>query len=179
MKMIVRYKYWRTLPGACQGGTATEFALVGFAAFLFMMAILNIGMLGFSIGALEHAVQATARKEAVAASLSNVNGNQFVCPAAATVQSDFNNYADPPLPASASTNAGNTGPLLDILWTDNNSSIPGIYVTLTATYNWTPIGFSALGNGLVMSVTAAAEVTGSAATNVSIQSSSCSGESDL
>jgi hypothetical protein len=174
-----RYANWRALLAARHGGTATEFALVGFAAFLFMMAILNIGMLGFSVGALEHAVQATARREAVAASLSNVTNDQFVCPAASVVQSDFNSYSQPALPASATSNAGNTGPLLDILWTDNNPSIPGVYLTLTATYDWTPIGFALLGNGLVMSVTAAAEVTGSAATGVSIQTSSCSGESNL
>ncbi len=155
-----------------------EFALCGLAFFAFILGIVNLGVLGFSLGALTRGVQATGRWAATQASSSYANsGSTITLPCLGRVVTAFNGYADPPLPAlpqptgtSASTGSQIAGPMkLTATWaTAGAGSAPGVYLTLTATYSWAPFGFAAFGHGFPVSITTAATVMGSAQPSVTV-----------
>jgi Flp pilus assembly protein TadG len=160
---------WRVLlrlGRARRASTAVEFALTGLALFLFLLAIVNLGMLGFSLGALVRGVQSAARTAAVNAAANYATTGAITCPSNAAVVGYFNSYADPPLPAATTSATGN--PTITAAWTDNTSGAvtsepQGVYLTLTGTYKWLPIGFSNFGSsGIKLSITTVAEVMGSA-----------------
>jgi Flp pilus assembly protein TadG len=165
-------------------GTATEFAICGLAYFAFMLGIVNLGMAGISLGALSRGVQQAGRMAAVQAASNYAASSPgvFTCPAPAVVATYFNNAVNPPLP-SAGTNASTSNPYINAVWTDNDSSTagasnaatepPGVYVTLTASYRWKPIGFNVFGNGLVLKITTVATVPGSSAVASSSVDGSC------
>ena len=148
----------------CWAGAAVEFALVGMALAMFMLAIVNLGMLGFTVGALVHGVQSAARAAAVQTANTYATTEAITCPSKSAIIGYFNEYADPPLPAATGTTSNPAG---ISTWSDNGgdavtSEPPGVYLTLTATYLWVPIGFAAFGTGINLSITTVATVTGSA-----------------
>jgi hypothetical protein len=150
-----------------QAGPAIEFAMSGLALFAFLLGILNLGLLGFSLGALARGVQAAARTSAVQATASYVNTGTMTCPANTVVAGYFTTYSSPALPA-AGTNAGTSNPYINAVWTNNNAGTgvnqpPGVYLTLTGTYVWRPVGFN-FGPGLTMKITTVATVPGSSGT---------------
>jgi Flp pilus assembly protein TadG len=160
---------WRTLAGhfltTRRGAAAVEFALTSFWLFLFLFAILNLGYLGFTLGVLQHAVEDTARKAAVTASANLSATPATACPNGSQIQSYFNNYSSPLLPAVGSA----SGPVLtpsttaSSVWT--TGSLPGSYLALTATYKWRPIGFPALlGTGITLGITTVSFAMGTGTT---------------
>jgi hypothetical protein len=171
-------KTWRCFAASRQAGAAIEFAFSGLALFGFILGILNLGLLGFSLGALTHGVQATGRWAATQASASYANnGSTITLPCLGRVVTAFNGYADPPLTplsqpsASASTGHQTTGNLtLTATWANSTAagSAPGVYLTLTATYFWLPLGFAAFGHGFPVSLTTAATVMGSSLTSATV-----------
>jgi len=143
---------------------AVEFALVGMALVMFLMIIVNVGMLGLTLGALVHGVQSAARAAAVQTADNYATNGSISCPTQSAIIGYFNQYADPPLPPAtgATSNPGVTA-----TWSDNGNDTvttepPGVYLTLTATDKWVPIGFAAFGTGINLSITTVATVTGSA-----------------
>jgi len=147
-----------------RAGAAVEFALVGLAMVGFLLAIVNLGMLGFTIGALVRGVQSAARAAAVQTANTYATTEAITCPSESAIVGYFNQYADPPLPPATGT-TGN--PAVTATWSDNGGDAtttepPGVYLTLTATYKWAPIGFAAFGTGINLSITTVATVTGTA-----------------
>ncbi len=146
----------------CRATAAVEFAIVGLALFLFLLVIVNIGMLGLTLGALVHGVQTAARTAAVQTANTYATTGSITCPTNAAIIGYFNNFADPPLPPAT----GSTGnPAVTATWTDNGSGTvttepPGVYLTMTATYRWVTIGFAGFGSGFPLSITTVATVTG-------------------
>jgi len=143
---------------------AVEFALVGMALVMFLLVIINVGMLGLTLGALVHGVQSAARAAAVQTAQNYAANGTISCPTQSAIVGYFNQYADPPLPPAtgATSNPGVTA-----TWSDNGNDTvttepPGVYLTLTATDKWVPIGFAAFGMGINLSITTVATVTGSA-----------------
>ena len=110
---------------ARRGVAAVEFALTAFWLFLFLFAIINLGDLGFTVGALQHAVEAAARKAAVTASANLSSTPATPCPTGSQLQTYFNSFAAPMLPAAGTA----SGPVLtpsataSSVWT--NSTLPG------------------------------------------------------
>lgn len=156
---------------ARRGAAAVEFALTGLALLAFILAILNLGLIGFSLDGLARSVQATARSAAMQASSSYNKTGTMTCPAMSTITTLFNHYADPPLPP-AGTAAG-SNPLITAIWTNNNAGtgtneLPGVYLTLTVKYLWRPTGFAAFGKGIPLSITTAATVMGSDTKSITI-----------
>jgi hypothetical protein len=143
---------------------AVEFALIGMAQAFFMLAIVNLGMLGFTVGALVRGVQSAARAAAVQTANNYATTEAITCPSESAIVGYFNQYADPPLPAAT----GKTGnPSVTATWTNNGGDAvttepQGVYLTLTAAYRWVPIGFAAFGTGINLSITTVATVTGTA-----------------
>lgn len=156
------------------GGAAIEFAISGLALFIFMLVIVNLGLLGFSLAAVARGVQSAARNAAVQAGASYVQNNSFTCPTSAQIAVYFNNAVSPPLPA-AGTNAVSSNPLVTALWTNNAAGTganepPGVYLTLTATYNWRPVGLN-FGSPIALKIATVATVLGSSASGVTIGAS--------
>jgi|GEM_PF-6768547 hypothetical protein len=154
--------------------------MCGMALIGFIMIIFNAGMLGFQLGALAHAVQMTGRWATVKATASYANsGSKITEPCLGSVVTTFNSFADPPLsalaqPGSSSTISGTTttGNLtLTASWSGSAASAPGVYLTLTGTYNWQPLGFAAFGSGFPLKITTAATVMGSSLSGVSVNPS--------
>ena len=152
--------------GGRQASAAVEFALGGLALFAFLMGIVNLGYLGLTLGALQHAVEQTARKAAVTAA-----ANPSACPTSANIQTIFNGFASPVLPlngptlsySSYSSSTATISPdTATDPWVDNTSSQapPGTYLALTAAYNWKPIGFAEF-SGIKLSITTVAFAMGS------------------
>lgn len=152
--------------GDRRAAAAVEFAISGLAIFAFIMAIINLGLLGFTVAAMAHGVQAAARSAAVYASNQYLTTGTLSCPASSTVTGYFDKYADPPLPKSGTT-ANGGAPVITIAWTNSTGASPGLYLTLTAKYKWVPIGFATLGSGFTISLTSAATVLGSSAVTTS------------
>ena len=152
-----------------RASAAVEFAISGLALFAFIMAILNFGLLGFSLGTLAHSVQATARKAAMYASNQYATTGTMTCPSSAMITTFFNGYAQPPLPTAGTATGSN--PLITATWTNNSSGTGvtssgapewnGVYLTLTVKYLWSPIGFNMFAKGIPLSITTAATVMGS------------------
>ena len=170
-RIITRFR------AARRASAAVEFALSGLALFAFIMAILNFGLLGFSLGTLAHSVQATARKAAMYASNQYATTGTMTCPTSTMITTFFNGYAQPPLP-TAGTATGNN-PLITATWTNNSSGAGGasewngVYLTLTVKYLWSPIGFNMFAKGIPLSITTAATVMGSSTIPATGISSSC------
>jgi hypothetical protein len=152
----------RRLSGARQAGAAVEFALVGFSYLAFLMAILNMGMLGFSLAALTHGVQEAAREAATYAANQEVTNGAYACPTNSVIAGYFNGFADPPLTAAGTSSASN--PYITATWTNNSAGAagepPGLYLTLTGTYKWVPLGFNGFGPGITLTIATVATVTG-------------------
>lgn len=143
---------------------AVEFALSGIAIVAFMMAIINLGLLGFSLGTMERATEATARAAAMYASNQYASTGTMTCPTSDFIVSDFNKYGQPPLPAAGTASGSN--PLITAVWTDNSDGSNsadwhGVYLTLTVKYNWSPIGFVPFVKTIPLSITTASTVMGS------------------
>jgi Flp pilus assembly protein TadG len=129
----------RRFNAANRAVASIEFAISGMALILFMLAIVNLGDLGLVLGAMQHGAESAARSAAVQSSSNIANGS--ACSNTAAVQSYFNAAASPPLPAATGSPTDGT-PQIQTSWTNNgaNNTIPGTYVTVKASYNWTPIG---------------------------------------
>lgn len=129
----------RQFKSARRAVASIEFAISSMALMLFLLAIINLGDLGLVLGALQHGAESAARAAAVQTANNIAGGN--ACSNTNQVQSYFNSVASPPLPpATGQTNDGS--PTILTNWTNNNNSnpVPGTYVTVTASYKWTPIG---------------------------------------
>jgi Flp pilus assembly protein TadG len=152
-------KFLRGFSTDRRGAALLEFAINGIALFAFFMAIINVGLLGMSFGALERGVEGTARMAAANAAANYVSSNYtaLTCPTAATVQGYFKAFAVPALSDNATVKAS---------WTNNgtgtNTTDPAaVYVTVTATYTWRPLGFPYGTLNIPLSLNTIAVVTGS------------------
>jgi len=146
---------------------AVEFALVSLALFGFLLAVVNLGMLGFTLGALVRGVQSAARAAAVQTGYNYATTSNFTCPTQSAIVGYFNQYADPPLPPAT---GATSNPAVIATWTNNGTDTvttepPGVYLTLTGTYHWVPIGFAPFGTGIDLSITTVATVDGSSQVN--------------
>jgi hypothetical protein len=158
---------------------AVEFALSGVLLMLFIFGIVNLGMLGFSIAALNHGVQQAARSAAVKAAANFVSTGTYTCPSTTDIEGYFDTYADPPFPSSKPITTPNyiASPVsLTAAWTNNGTGTTGLqdlYITLTVTYKWRPIGIPVFPNGIPLQATTVATVLGTNGVNVS--STTCAG----
>jgi Flp pilus assembly protein TadG len=149
---------------ARRAAAAVEFAICGLALLLFIFGILNLGLLGLSLSALARGVQSAARAAAVYTSAQYANTGAFTCPSPGTIVTDFNNASSPALPSAGTVNGSN--PLVTVTWTNNGTNgeagdPPGLYLTLTGSYRWSPIGFNGLFPGIPLSITTVTTVMGS------------------
>jgi len=158
---------------ARRAGPAVEFALMGVALFAFLLAIINLGELGFSLGALARGVQGAARQAAVttAASYFTSTDTAYTAPSASTVAGYFDTFAQPPLPTAGTTSTSN--PEVSACWVNNTTNAtttepPGLYVKLTATYKWTPLGMNGFGPGVTLTLVSVATVMGTNGTSATI-----------
>lgn len=136
---------------ARSGAAAVEFALLGLATFAFFFAILNLGLLGFTLTTLQRATEMTARTAAVNATVAESSSGSGVCPTVADVTSYFNQYVGRMIPKVGATggptltfytNASGTPASFSGPWVTSTSNTPtGTYIALGATYRWSPIGF--------------------------------------
>jgi Flp pilus assembly protein TadG len=161
---------------ACRkAGAAVEFAIVGVAFFAFIMAILNLGLVGFSLGAVARGTQAAGRAAAVKAAANYASTGTFTCPAPAAIAGYFNNAVSPPLPVSGTSSTA-SNPYINAVWTNNNAAAagepPGVYLTLITTYNWHPVGFN-FGSGITLKIATVATAPGSSAVSSSAIDASC------
>lgn len=162
-----------------RAGAAVEFAVCSFGVFAFILAILNLGLLGFQFGALVHAVQQTGRWAAVQATASVVSSQAAITePCLARTVSQFNALADPPLVAMAQPSGASASgtqisgnETLTVSWTGTAGSANGIYETLTGTLRWQPVGFSSFGQGFPLQISTAASVAGSTISGVTVNAS--------
>jgi Flp pilus assembly protein TadG len=148
-----------------RGAAAVEFALTSMALFLFLFAIVNLGLLGLTLGALQHGTEQAAREAAVTAAKNPADCRSSVNSTA--IQNYFYLYAAPVISrgatpsysiytdGSAALNTANDP------WVDNGSGTPpGTYIALTETYNWAPIGFAKL-HGFTLKISTVAFAMGS------------------
>lgn len=154
----------RAFARARRAGAAVEFAICGLALLLFIFGIVNLGLLGMTVSALARGVQSAARTAAVDTSAQLANAGAFACPSASAIVTDFNNAVGPVLPSAGDASGSN--PRLTITWTDNGTSSiagdpPGLFLTLTAAYQWSPVGFSGLFPSIPLNITTVATVMGS------------------
>lgn len=146
-----------------RGSTAVEFAICAIAIFVFILGIINLGLLGLTLATLQHAVEQTARKAAVTAAAKGSGA----CPTTTDVQTYFNQFAKPVIAADAATltysqYSGGSVIAISTPWVDNGlgGTPPGTYIALTATYQWKPIGF-AMFNGITLRIETVAFAMGS------------------
>lgn len=149
---------------ARRAAAAVEFAICGLALLLFIFGILNLGLLGLSLSALARGVQSAARAAAVYTSAQYANTGAFTCPSPGTIVTDFNHAVSPALPSAGTVNGSN--PLVTVTWTNNGTNgeagdPPGLYLTLTGSYRWSPIGFNGLFPSIPLSITTVTTVMGS------------------
>lgn len=172
----------RSIAGCRRGSAAVEFALCGTAFLGFILGIINLGLLGLDLGALAHGVQTTGRWAAVNATASYASsGSAITEPCLGSVVTAFNGFSAPVLPSiaqpsSSSTISGTAGAgnlSLTASWSSSAGSAPGVYLTLTGTYTWHPLGFAKFGGGIPLTITTAATVIGSSLSGVTV-GSSCS-----
>jgi Flp pilus assembly protein TadG len=145
-----------------------EFAISGMALMLFMLAIVNLGDLGLVLGAMQHGAVAAARAAAVQSAGNIASGS--ACSNTAAVQTYFNTAAAPPLPAATGSTTDGS-PTIQTSWTNNaiNNTVPGTYVTVTASYKWTPIGLPDTAS-IPLSITATQIVLGTSGATTSCTS---------
>jgi Flp pilus assembly protein TadG len=154
----------RAVARARRAAAAVEFAICGLALLVFIFGIVNLGLLGMSLSSLARGVQSAARAAAVYTSAQYANQGAFTCPSDSTIVTDFNNAAGPALPGAGDSNGSN--PRLTVTWTNNGTSSnagdpPGLYLTLTGTYRWSPIGFNGVFPSIPLSITTVTTVMGS------------------
>ncbi len=161
----------RRLVGTRRAAAAVEFGLVGFAFFGFIFVILNLGLLGFSLGALSRGVQTAARAAALATANQYTTTQAYTAPSACTVDGFFDGIADPPFKPSGTSTSSN--PKITISWVNNSANLvatepPGLYVAITGTYLWKPLGFEALFSGITLKISSVATVPGTNGTAATI-----------
>jgi Flp pilus assembly protein TadG len=129
----------RRFASANSAVASIEFAISGMALILFFLAIMNLGDLGLVLGAMQHGTTSAARAAAIQTADNIAAG--AACANNTAVQSYFNTAASPPLPAATGSTTDGS-PQIQTSWTNNNTNntVPGTYITVTASYNWTPIG---------------------------------------
>ena len=178
--MMLKAKALQRFMTARRAVAAVEFALTGLAVIVFLLVIVNLGLLGLDIATLSRSVQATGRWAAVSATASYATNNGTITePCLGSVVTIFTHYSAPPLPAlAAPANATASGTQttgnisLQTNWTGTAGAAPGIYLTLTATYNWQPIGFAKFGSlSLPIRIVTAATVMGSSLSGASVSPS--------
>jgi len=158
----------RGFAAANRAVASIEFAISGTALILFFLAIVNLGDLGLVLGAMQHGAEVAARAAAVQSAGNIAGGN--ACSNNAAVQSYFNNAASPPLPASSGSMTDGS-PVIQTSWTNNsnNNTVPGTYLTVTASYNWTPIGMPNSAS-IPLTITATQTVIGTSGAKTSCNS---------
>ncbi|MGE4480919.1 TadE/TadG family type IV pilus assembly protein [Acidocella sp.] len=172
--------FWTGLLSAKRAAAAVEFALVGLACIAFLMALINLGLFGYDVSSLARAVQQTGRWAATEAAASYAaSGGAITTPCLNGDIATFNGLAKPALPglssSSLTTASGTqtTGNMtLTASWSGTAGSAPGLYLLLTGTYKWQPLGFSAFGAiSIPMRISSAATVVGSTSSDASVSSS--------
>jgi hypothetical protein len=147
---------------------SVEFAICGLGVFFFIIALLNLGLLGFSMSDLARTIQSTARYAAVTAANSYANNSSYTCPSLGTVVTAYNSYTYGALPTlavpSGTTSSGsqtNGNMTLTTAWTNSTGSAGsvGLYVTLTGTYTWKPVGWPGAFSGIPLKISTVATVT--------------------
>lgn len=163
-----------------RAGTAVEFALVGLAFMAFIMAIINLGLAGYEIAQLSRSVQQTGRWAATEAAASYAaSGGMITETCLDNDLAKFNSLTTHALPALTATGnatangSQTTGNLtLQATWSGTAGATPGLYLLLTGTYHWYPMGFSEFGTqGIVVRIASAATVVGSATSGATVSTS--------
>ncbi len=131
---------FRRLAKERRAAASVEFAVEAMVFFAFLFAIINLGDLGLVLGTMQHGVDGAVRTAAVQTGAGfSAGGSPDVCAGAAQIDTAFNGVASPVLPPAGGQRANQ--PVLGYNWTNNSSA--GTFLTVTATYNWSPIGFPA------------------------------------
>lgn len=169
----------------CRAVASVEFAITSLAIFAFLMVLLNLALLGLSVGTLSRATQATARAAAVASANYYETNSSFDCNVSNTtsysgISSLFNNFSLKLLPTSGTASGSN--PLITASWYNTPSTTttgalpPGVALVLTSQYVWHPVGFAKLAAGITLKITTVATVMGTATGSPAI-SADCGGTS--
>jgi hypothetical protein len=178
--MTQRFSLWHRFTIARRAAAAVEFALLGLAVVGFLLVIVNLGILGLDIATLARSVQATGRWAAVSATASYAASSGTITePCLGSVVTVFNHYGAPPLPTltvpggSSASGTQTTGSIsLQTSWRGSTGAAPGVYLTLSATYNWRPFGYAKFGTlALPIRIVTAATVMGSSLSGASVSSS--------
>lgn len=127
--------------------TAIEFAFEAPALFIMLFGLMNLGYLGYVEYVLNRGVATSARYASIAATRAFVaersgQATGFVCPAADAIQTIFAGAVSPPIAASVvpTLSVSWGGTLEDACPTGASGvSIPGAFVTVSATYEWSPL----------------------------------------
>jgi hypothetical protein len=165
--MLCTLNVGRYLAITQRAGAAIEFALSGLALLIFLMAIINLGDLGLTLGALEHGIQASARETAIQTTANLATNGTVTCPTDDNIRTYFNNFAAPPLPAATGSPTDGS-PIVTAAWVDNVLGTtagvpPTLYLNLNVAYTWYPIGLPAIfKTGIKLGMTAVATVIGPA-----------------
>lgn len=131
--------------------TAVEFALEAPALFVMLFGLMNLGYLGYVEYVLNRGVEVSARYASIVATRAFVAERSgkaagFACPASGAIQNVFAGTVSPPIATTAvpTLSVGWGGTLGNVCSpVSDDSSIPGAFVTVSVSYDWSPllIGF--------------------------------------
>lgn len=129
---------------ARRAGAAIEFALCGLAFFIMIFAIIDLGDLALVLGAMTYSTETTARAAALQSSANLAGlGSGSSCLTQAQIVALFNSSLPSLLPQAAASGSGAGAPVVQGSWTPGASidgTASGMYLTVTARYQWTPPG---------------------------------------
>lgn len=150
--------------------SSLEFSVNALVLLLFLFGIVNLGDLGLTINTMKHAVQEAVRAAAIQTSAGiTQTGNPADCTTAAQIVADFNNAAGPILPPASTTNTAGY-PTISYSWTNATAAnpTPGTTLSVTAVYNWVPLGMSqSFGAGVALSISSSQLVIGTSGATTS------------
>jgi len=168
---------WQRFHADQNAGPAVEFAFCGVALLAFLIGLLNLALLGLDLGALAHGVQMSGRWASLQTTSSYAASPTTITePCLGSVATAFNNYASSVLPVltqpgtAAANGSTTTGHLtLATSWTGTPGAAPGVYLTVTGTYVWSPFGFASFpAISIPLKITTASTVIGSSQTGVTV-----------
>lgn len=169
-------RVFRSLVQERHAAAAAEFAICGLVMMAFIMAIINLGLLGFSVGTMQRGIQVAARNAAVTSANNYVNTlangtNTYTCPSASTIAATFNSLTGNVLPPASTSSSSKL--YLIAKWYNNSTGTaytsmpPGVVVVVSVTYKWSPLDFVAFGNLLTLRLTTVSVVNGTDNTSAS------------
>ena len=135
----------RRLRLARRAVASVEFAVCGVAFILMLMLVLNLGDLALVLSAMTYSTQVTVRQAAVqsGANLANAaQGTVASCVSQTQILGYFNSAMPSLLPQATNGGTGAGAPAIQAVWSQPGSN--GIYLQVTASYNWVPFGAHAI-----------------------------------